>query len=186
MNDRYRTLLPRGLVAGVLAFVGGYLITYLSEGPRIESRIAPMEGILQLFQAEPLGTWRVVGWVFYGAHFVDTRIQITLGPIQSPVTVDLIAEGAGAMEILYIVPPVLLLLAGAAVAWSMDVESVTEGATAGALVVIGYGPVIAIGVIVFAYNGIQPEPLPAIVIAGIAYPIICGGIGGGIVGFLPS
>ncbi len=175
-----------GALAGVVAFLVGYVITYLWRGRDIEESLQPMEALLQLFEAEPIGTWRAVGWLFYNGHFVDTRVSSEIGVIETVAYVNFVAEGAGNIELLYLVPPVLLLLAGALLAWYVDVDEPVDGAASGAAVVLGYLPVIAIGLIAFAYNSTRPDPVPAIVLAGIVYPVVFGAIGGAIRGFLNS
>lgn len=169
-----------GAISGIGAFILGYVITYLWRGRDIEQLLQPIEFLLDLFQAEPIGTWRAVGWLYYSAHFVDTRITAQFGPGEATFYVDMVREGSGNLELLYLVPIILLLLAGLAVAMTARSESPVEGAVAGATVAVGYLPVIAIGLVLFAYNGIRPDPIPAIFVAGVLYPLVFGALGGAI------
>ncbi|MFW6153562.1 MAG: transporter [Halobacteriota archaeon] len=169
-----------GFVGGIAAFIVGYAITYLWRGRSIERTIQPIEVVLDLLQAEPIGAWRVVGWLYYSAHFVDTRITARFGPGQATFYVDLVREGGGNLELLYLVPVVALLLAGLLVAWSARPDSLGEGAVAGATVALGYLVAVVVGLVVFAHAGNRPDPMPAILVAGVLYPVVFGGVGGAI------
>lgn len=173
-----RTPYLYGLLAGLGSFVGGYLITYLWRGRDVERSLQSIETILTLFQAEPIGTWRVVGWVWYSAHFVDTRVSATLGPVETTMHIDLLREGSGNLELLYLVPPVLLIGAGFFLVTYLRIEDITEGAKFGATITIGYFLAVAVGLVVFAYGDTGPDPVPAVVVAGVLYPIVFGAAGG--------
>lgn len=178
ITQRSKTVLLYGFLTGVGSFVVGYVITYLWGGRDVERSLQPIETILNLVQAEPVGTWRVVAWLFYSAHFVDTRISSSLGPVETTMYIDLVREGSGNLEVLYIVPPILLIMSGFLLVTQLKVADVTDGAIFGAAVTIGYVLVAAGGLVVFAYGGTRPDPLPAIVVAGIVYPIVFGAAGG--------
>ena len=167
-----------GFVAGLAAFLVGYLLTFLWRGRAIERSIEPLEALLSLFEAEPIGAWRVVGWLYYGGHFVDTRVTAEFGPFETAVYLDLVREGAGTLETLYLVPPVLLLIAGAIVAAGLHATDLPTGAILGASIVVGYLIAVLAGLVVFAHEGTRPDPLPAIVIAGVLYPVLFGAVGG--------
>ena len=167
-----------GFAAGLAAFLIGYLVTFLWRGREIERSIEPLEALFSLFEAEPIGAWRVVGWLYYGGHFVDTRVTAEFGPFETAVYLDLVREGAGTLETLYLVPPVLLLVAGAIVAAGLRAPDIPTGAMVGASVVVGYLVAILAGLVVFAYGGTRPDPVPAIVIAGLVYPVVFGAVGG--------
>lgn len=169
-----------GLVGGLAAFVVGYVITYLWRGRSIERSIQPIETMLDLFQAEPLGAWRVVGWLYYSAHFVDTRITARFGPGQATFYVDLVREGSGNLELLYLVPVIVLLAAAVLIAWSVRPDDLVDGALAGTTVTLGYLAAVVIGLVVFAHAGNRPDPIPAVLVAGLLYPIVFGTIGGAI------
>ena len=175
-----------GFLAGVAAFLVGYALTFLWRGRAIEESIEPLEALLAFVEAEPIGAWRVVGWLYYGGHFVDTRVTAEFGPFETTVYLDLVREGAGNLEALYLVPPFLLLVAGAIVAAGFHVSDVQTGALLGASVLLGYVVAILGGLVVFAYDGTRPDPVPAIVIAGVLYPLVFGGVGGAIAAALHS
>ena len=97
-TQRSKVVVLYGFLTGLSSFVVGYAITYLWRGRDIERSLQPIETALNLFQAEPIGTWRVVGWLFYSAHFVDTRVSATLGPVETTMYIDLVREGSGNLE----------------------------------------------------------------------------------------
>lgn len=176
-SSSYRGYLASA-AAGVASFLVGYLVTFLWVGRDVESSLEPIEAVLTLFEAEPIGAWRVVGWVFYGAHFVDTQIVAGIGPIETAVYVNPAAEGG--FQALYLVPPLLLLLAGFAAAYLADVDELLDGVKYGAAVTAGYLVVVGIGIVAFAYGDTSPDPLFALVLAGIVYPAVFGSIGGAV------
>ena len=167
-----------GPVAGIASFVIGYLLIYLWRARDIEQAIEPMETVLAIFQAEPIGSWRVVGWLFYSGHFIDIRISARMGPVETTVYIDLISEGSGNLELLYLFPPILLLVSGFLIVSYLDIDRVVDGATLGASITVGYLIAIALGLLLFAYGDTRPDPVPALIIAGIIYPAVFGGLGG--------
>lgn len=177
-SNRSRSPLVVGPLAGIAAFVVGYVLTYAWQGRNVEEALEPLEVVLALFQAEPVGTWRVVGWLFYSAHFVETRVSAEFGPIEATSYVNLVEEGSGNLELLYLLPPLLLLAAGFLVAATLGVEDVTAGAKVGASTAVGYLFVVLVGLVVFSYSGARPDWLRAVVVAGVLYPLAFGGIGG--------
>ena len=182
--------LPRtaitGTISGIGAFLAGYALTYLWLGRQIESTLEPIEIVLALFQAEPIGTWRAVGWFYYGAHFVDLRVTARLGFIEATTTIDLITQGDGNLQLLYLLPLLLLLIGGFLISVHADAASPREGLLAGGSVILGYGPVIVIGWYLVNHNGISPDLLPTLFIAGVVYPVILGSIGGFLATRLPG
>ena len=167
-----------GPIIGVLSFVVGYVVVYLWVGRDVEESLEPMEAILRLFEAEPIGTWRVVGWLFYGAHFVETRISAQFGPIETTTYVDLISEGSGNLELLYLVPPMLLIIGGFLTVMILGINEIAEGVIFGASITAGYLIVLAVGLVLFAYGDTRPDPVYALIIAGILYPAVFGAVGG--------
>ncbi|WP_254861505.1 hypothetical protein [Halovivax gelatinilyticus] len=157
-----------GFVNGVATFVAGLLTTTVMLSILGRSPEAQF-GRVFMAPAESFG------WLYLGAHQVS-------------VTVDGMAvnyaESAVAYSVAYYLVPVLLLLvAGYHVARS--VESVDEphlGVLAGATVVLGYLPLVALAAVVLPYEGTNVDvTVPfarSVLVAGIAYPVAVGGIGG--------
>lgn len=169
-----------GIAAGLAAFVGGYLVTYVWKSPAVEETIRGFNVWAGLLGGDPIPVWTAVAWVFYNAHFVRTR----LGASDS-MNMITAAEG-GSWELLYLVPPLLLLAAGSWVAWRARADDPTTGARTGALVAIGYlFPAVIVALAAGYTVGdvvVRPDPVTATLLAGLVYPAIVGGLGGALAG----
>lgn len=189
MTDLRERIGP-GIVAGVVAYALGYLVTYLSHGDAVEEQLRGFNFFADFFGGEPVPIWQGVGWLFYNAHFVRTRIPGLGGPRSE----NFIAAGdAGSLTLLYFVPVVLLLTAGFAVAWLAgaddgDGADPTTTAVNGATAVLGYLPLAVIGLFVFSYavgdGAIEPNVITGIAVAGLIYPVLWGGLGGAVAGLV--
>lgn len=162
--------------AGVGAWVLGYLITYLLVATEIES--SPLNDLIEFFEGDS-ATYELVGWVFYNAHLVD--VTYTGIDLFSPPP-SFIGGEDGFTALLYVVPPALLLIGGLAVGRYRGVTGTNEGAVAGALLAAGYVLPSAAGAFVFTVSvgsaAGSPDPLTAVVVAGLFYPLVFGAIGG--------
>lgn len=173
-----------GAIAGVAAYVLGYLVTYVLHRSNIEEDISVFNTIVSLFGGDPIPAWQGVGWLFYNAHLVDTMIG-------SDQTRNIIANTDGAtFTLLYAVPIVLLFASGAAIAIFGEPSSPLDGAITGMQTVLGYFPLAVIGVFVFAYTvadtTVQPDLITGVLLAGIVYPLLFGGLGGAVATVLQS
>lgn len=171
-----RLPLARGAVAGVAAYLGGYLLTYLVTSGSMEERLSGFNYVSTVFGGGSVAVWQGVGWQFYNAHFVSTRVT-GFGGSRS---INFIAESdGGAMVLLYLVPVALLAAAGLLVARQEGAEERSEAAEAGAAVVAGYFPLAVIGRFLFQYDGsIAPDLVTAVLLAGVVYPLAFGAVGG--------
>lgn len=173
-----------GVGAGIAAYVLGYLVTYVLHRSSIEEDISVFNTIVSLFGGDPIPAWQGVGWLFYNAHLVDTVIG-------SDQTSNIIASTDGAtFTLLYAVPIVLLFAGGAALAVFSNPSSPLDGTITGMQTVLGYFPLAVIGVFVFAYSvadtTVQPDLITAVLLAGIVYPLLFGGLGGTVATVLQS
>lgn len=176
-----------GAVGGLLAYLIGYLVTYVLHRSTVESETEAFNTLVDIFGGDPIPAWQAVGWLFYNAHFVRTLIPSFGGPESE----NFIVAGDGfSLTILYALPIVLLLVAGAAVAVLGDVDDPLEGAVSGMLPVLGYFPLAIAGVFVFSYSiadgTIQPDLITGALLAGVVYPLLFGAIGGGITAAVQS
>ncbi|MGM0718125.1 MAG: transporter [Halobacteriota archaeon] len=164
-----------GVIVGITGYVVGYLLTYATAASAVKRAV---RGTVPLNDAGAAfaPAWKAVGWVFYDAHLVGTRVPNTSGHI------DLV--GHSEVQFLYLVPPLLLVVAGGSVAYFTRVKDPKAGVQAGLMIAIGYLPFAIIGAILVSFVGIQPDLLRAAVVAGIVYPVAFGAIGGGLVGVL--
>ena len=164
-----------GAVAGAVAYVVGYLLTYLLAAGTIRS--APATQVLELLTGNS-PVWKLVGWTFYGGHFVDAIVPGIFGGSNA---VNLVATDP-ISDVVYVVAPLALLVAGAALAHLADASEPVEGAKAGVAVVAGYLPLAVVGVFVFTVSiesaSAGPDLAPALFLAGLLYPLVFGAVGG--------
>ncbi|WP_247003072.1 hypothetical protein [Halosolutus gelatinilyticus] len=157
--------------AGILAAAVGYLVTYALVASDVRAEFGGN-----------VAEWKGVAWYSYSAHLVDVEVSGVLGGTES---VNFIAQyGSSSATALYVVPPLVLAIAGAALAYRWDVRTIGEAVLTGAPVTIGYGLVAGLGAVVAetsaswtifgieARGSIAPELLPAIVLAGVLYPLV--------------
>ncbi|MFC4540529.1 hypothetical protein ACFO5R_01150 [Halosolutus amylolyticus] len=159
---------------GVLAAAIGYLLTYVL----IAGEVAEEFG-------DGIAEWKAVAWYFYNAHMVDVEASGAIGGLGGTDTVDFIAQSSStSATVLYLVPPLVLVGVGAILAYQWDVRDLGAAVVAGAPVAIGYAVVAGLGAIVAessaertffgieASGSIAPDLVPAIVLAGILYPLV--------------
>lgn len=175
-----------GAVGGAVAYVLGYLFVYATQSSRVEEQLRGFNFFADLFGGDPIPTWKAVGWTFYNSHFVDTQVPALIGGAQS-ISLISQAEG-GSLTFLYVIPPVLLLLAGLVAARSANATEPADGARAGALVLAGYLPLVILGALLFRYaagdGAVAPDIITAVLLAGAVYPAVFGGIGGAVASVL--
>lgn len=169
-----------GAAGGAVAYVLGYLVVYVTRGDRIEEQLRGFNFFADLFGGDPIPTWQAVGWVFYNSHFVDTQIPALIGGAQST---NLISQAdGGSLSFLYVVPPLLLIVAGLVAGRAANATEPGDGARAGAFVLAGYLPLAVIGAFLFRYSAgdgtVAPDIVTAVLLAGAVYPAVFGAIGG--------
>jgi hypothetical protein len=174
--DEQQLPLAGGAVAGAAAWLAGYLVTYVWTRSAILSADV-YQGLEALGNAPPV--WKVVGWVFYDAHLVRTNVPGLFGTTS---VVDLIARYEALSPGLYVVAPLALAVAGALLARRAGAADLADGARTGALVVVGYLPLAAIGAyaiqVPVGERVASPDLVTAIALAGLAFPLVCGAVGG--------
>ncbi|TMT80361.1 hypothetical protein E2L06_19180 [Haloterrigena sp. H1] len=159
---------------GVFAAVIGYLLTYLLVASEVREAVG-----------DTVAEWKAVAWFFYEAHMVDIEVSGRIGSFTGMSTLDLIAQSdTASATLLYVVPPLVLLAAGAVLAVRWNVTDLGEAVVAGAPVAIGYAVVMGLGAVVTestteasalgieASSSIAPAFLPAIVLGGVLYPLV--------------
>ncbi len=159
---------------GVFAAAIGYLLTYVL----VRSEVSEAFG-------DGVADWKGVAWYYYSAHMVDIEVSGAVGSIGGASTVDLISQsGSTSATLLYVLPPLVLLGAGALLAVQWDVTDIGDAVVAGTPVTIGYAAVLGLGTIVAessverSFFGIEasgsmgPELVSAIVLGGVLYPLV--------------
>lgn len=159
-----------GAAAGVGAWLVGYVFTFVIAGSRI--RDSPVRRVFEAFGAD-IPTWKVVGWVWYNAHFVDTVSEGLFGGSTNYV------GGDGFTPLLFVIPPLLLVVAGVAVARATGSTDTAAAAISGLTVALGYLVLSVVGVFLFAVDGgaVGPATGSGIVVAGVVYPVVFGVVG---------
>ncbi|MGQ4554851.1 transporter [Halobellus sp. GM3] len=162
---------------GGLAYLLSYAITYAATGQQISNSLAAR--VLEIATGDP-GTWQIVGWVFYNAHFVTAEIPGLFGS----TAVNLVGRGDTFSPALFALPPVVLALAGALVAVATRPATPLSGAIGGAAVTLGYLPLAVGGAFVFTLSvgdaTAGPTLATAILLAGLVYPLVFGALGGAV------
>jgi hypothetical protein len=156
-----------GAVAGTGAWVLNYLFVYVITSGDIRNSV--------LGQFTEIPTWKIVGWVFYNAHYVDTIYDV---PIFGGAG-NAIGGEDGFTVLLFVVVPVVLLIAGLAVGRYAGVDDLdaTNAALAGATLVPGYALLSVVGVFAFASERVTPDVVTGILLAGLLYPLVFGALG---------
>ncbi|MGQ3328222.1 transporter [Halorubrum sp. FL23] len=169
-----------GAAAGAVAYVLGYLVVYVTQGDQIEEGLSGINFFADLFGGGPISTWQATGWMFYNAHFVDISVPSLIGGAQSANLISQ-AEG-GSLALLFVVPPLLLVVAGVVAGRAAGASDPADGAKAGAFVLAGYLPLAVIGAFLFRYavgdGTVAPDLVTAVLLAGAVYPAVFGAIGG--------
>lgn len=136
-------------------------------------------------------TW--AGWLWSNAHFVGV-VEWSY-PTSTVAAPNLLFAGDASWLVLFAVPPVLLAVAGALAARGESADTVAElpvlrlklpaGAVRGMGVWVGYLPATVLGAFLFsvptshaALAPFAPSLVGAVLIAGLAYPLAFGGLGG--------
>lgn len=175
------TTAVRGGAAGAVAFLLGYLITYAWRAPAVQESLSGINAIADLLGAQTIPTWKGVGWLFYNAHVVSTRVPALGGGDRM---VNFIAASDGnALTALYVLVPVMLVLAGAVVARYGRADRPASAAASGATVIVGYLPLAVLGALAVGHTfgegiTVAPDLITAVALAGVVYPAFFGAVGG--------
>lgn len=190
-----------GGVLGVFSFWLGYGLTYLLKADGIRDAVGSDNSL-------GAGAWQLVGWLYMGMHTVPidmkrTRLDVPSGSTTAERSV--VESATTSMTSspswewwLVVVVPLFLLLAGYALTFHRDI-SAGRGAKVGATLVLGYLPFVALTTLLFRVQSTQhtgcssaqvmggpcsstttigPDPILALLVAGVLYPVLFGSIGG--------
>ena len=176
---RPRQNLFAGVVAGVLAFSVGYFLT----------RHMVQMGTVPSTEVEA-GESIVAGWFFYNAHHVPLAESLSaFGETMTASGYDLLDMDSTSeyLDFLYVIPPLILFIFGVLAAASEGkTRSISLAFVNGASIVVGYLIAVIIGLVIFAESittmgvtgTLRPDIIQSLIIAGVVYPVIFGGIGG--------
>lgn len=122
--------------------------------------------------------WKSAGWLFYSAHSVPITVPRDRLPL---ILVNLIGAAGGALVVLYVLPPLILMSAGWIATRNKESSSPTKLLIAGGMISLGYVPLALAGTVLFAVNrsgiALHPDILFGVVVAGLLYPAVFGAIG---------
>lgn len=180
-----RSALLRSAVAGLGAWLVGYLIAYVSKAEAVSESLRGVGLVSQLLGGEAIPAWKGVAWLFLNAHFVATRFPTIAGGTR---TLNFVTGEDG--SILLLALPVLVLVGAGMVAAYDRTTNLADGAKAGAAIALGYLPISAGAAFLAAHAvgdteaAIAPDPATAILLAGVVYPVAFGAIGGAVTGLV--
>jgi hypothetical protein len=183
-SNARRRLAVAGAAAGVAASLLAYVLTYAVASGPVRNSLAST--LVDFLTGDPQ-VWRLVGCVFYNAHFADAVVPGLLGGGNA---VDFVAQSRALPGLLYVVPPLVLPAAGVGAGRAVGATDVGGGLRAGVAVTAGYLPLAAIGTVLFEVSAgdaaAGPDPVTAVLLAGVVYPVAFGGLGGAVAGRLPA
>ncbi|MFB6142694.1 MAG: hypothetical protein ABEJ30_05060 [Halorientalis sp.] len=172
-----RAPLTAGALAGAAAYLVGYVLTYALYSDTVRESV--LARVAALFGADV--TVEMVGWLFYNAHFVPTVVDVDAPIFGGTDAVNFLARGDAFSPLLYLVPVLLLVGAGLAVARRHPTPSATDAAVAGGTVVVGYLPLAILGQVRFGVATeaarVAPDLVLAVALAGVGYPVVLGALG---------
>jgi hypothetical protein len=150
-----------------VGFLLGYLVTVVTAVGPVR---AVARGFATLAEAGVVlaPEWKLVTWTYLDAHLVGTAL-----PSGRVNLVNL----AG-VEYLYLVAPLVIVLAGAVTAYYHGSETVRRAAMAGATVAVGYLLIAVAAGLFSGYANIAPASLRLLLLVGLLYPLVFGGLGG--------
>ncbi|PSQ08384.1 transporter [Halobacteriales archaeon QS_6_71_20] len=187
--------LRRSALVGAAAYGLGYLPAYaVAAANRAALADVTVPGATENIDPASLSavfgslppSWTLGGWLFYNAHRAAVSLPAAgaRNGVFAPTNTDLIAALGGSVLGLYLVPPALLVAAGAlAMEWG-EIGSTTPW-VGGASVAVGYAPLLVLGSFVFAASigdgavtvvG-SPDGLTTL-LAALVYPTVFGALGG--------
>jgi len=166
-------------VAGAVAFGLTYVLVYALTISTVRESL--FTGIAEAFGDEG-AAWKVVGWLFFNAHFVTTNVSIDIPLLGGTDAVNFIAESDSLSAVLYLLPPALLTAAGLATARVAGAVETARAVRIGPAVTLGYLPLSVVAASLFTVrigenSSGSPTLLTAVVLAGLVYPAVFGTLG---------
>lgn len=183
------TLLARNLRVGAAVGLGAYLLGYL-----VTFLFTSVDGV----DSGEVAGWKFAGMIFYAAHTVRAEFTATVEGASDTDRFDLFGPngpenlGSTVPEPLYFLVPVAVLVAAgyllyARVDWRL---SLVEAAAVGTTPTVGYLAAAVLGTALFESTSsgslfgvsgsttLGPDLVPAVLLAGLLYPLVCGAVGG--------
>lgn len=178
--------LRRTIPAGVLAYLAQYAVAFALLGSRTGTALQSIQieaayGDPEAFTTFLDGTipaWKAVGWFLHSAH--NAKLIAPLPDLGQTLTLNLVARTGGQYQLLYLLPPIVLLVAGFVVARTATTYGARGEQYTGASVALGYLPCCVAGGLLFSVGTptISPSLVTSILYAGVGYPVVFGYLGG--------
>jgi hypothetical protein len=184
-----RRLLAGG-VGGAVTFVVGWMVTLtaLSGSFVREGEAFPMFD--KLFEFGTIPEWKAALWYFHGGHFGNMQSYGGQGVLEKGIyqnTLQMLFGGSSHLAS-FVLPVVLLLVAGFVLAWILGADETGRGAVAGASLCVGYLAVALLAGLLMGESGesysLGPVWRSLVLLTGVVYPLAFGGLGGAIAGRL--
>lgn len=188
-DSTVRRLLAGG-VGGAVTFLLGWMVTLTALSGSFVREGKPIPMYDDLFQFGTIPEWKAALWYFHGGHFGQMQ---KYGEQTVPETgtyqnlIRILVDDASHLAS-FVLPIVLLLVAGFVLAWILGADQTGRGAVAGASLVVGY---LALAVVAGVLVGVSGESYSLgafwpslLLLTGLAYPLSFGGLGGAIAGRL--
>lgn len=187
-TNRSNWTIAGGLAGGVGAFLLTYMVIFLVKINSVGDVLGQIDMIGRIDSAPPQD-WQVVGWLFFEAHNVGTTASASLGSQSETAAAGLLSSPLWESWFL-VLPIAVLLLVGYVIGSIKTSWNPSSGFKAEASIALGYAVVTAIAVFVVAWRAtvsavvvnVGPDVVAGVVIAGIVYPVVVGGVGGVIAG----
>jgi hypothetical protein len=175
----------RGAAAGAAAFAAAYVVAFVLWQTFDVPNPRTIDGTFRLVILADLRggapAWKAAGHVLLNAQFVDSS-----HPAAGSINLVHTARNS-LLALAYGAPPLALAAAGSAAAVRAPIASIGRAGAAGALVVVGYLPIVVAGAVVFSIAApsafLEVPVVTAVVLAGVVYPVVFGALGGTIAGF---
>jgi hypothetical protein len=131
------------------------------------------------------GGFEVLGWFYYNAQFVN--VEQPGGGSFNLFDQQFLMELLSVPPIVYrLVPIALLFVAGYLLATSHSARTSAQGAKSGATIAVGVVILAVAGTYVFSISqggqSMQPSLVNSVLVMGVVYPVVFGGIGGYLAG----
>ena len=166
------------LVKGALYGAGSYVLAYVM----FFALVLGVESDFNQGIDEPIA---IAGWFYHNAQFVD--VELPNGDTINYLTNDFVTEALSVPTIVYrAIPVVVLIGAGYLLVNSLHVRTPVDGAKAGTTILVGVATLTIVGTFVFRISeggeSAQPNLVTSVLLVGIIYPAVCGGVGGYLAG----
>ncbi len=181
--------LRRAIPTGVSAFLVQYAVVFVLFSSRVENILRSKtidpgfaigsKSLWPLIEPSP-PPWKMAGWMLHSTHGADLVVRLPKYGVSPEI--DLVAHAGGWVRVLYLLPPVMLFVAGYLVARTSQTYGAHGEDYAGASIALGYALCYFVSAPVFAHIGesarAEPNLLAGFFVGCLLYPVVFGWLGG--------